>query len=317
MEQDVVLGIDIGGTKCAVLLARLNGEILERRQIYTRASERNPEAVLGELIGLAAELKKVSPSPIRSIGVVSGGPLDIRRGIICSPPNLPGWDDIHIVSLLSEELELPVRLENDANAGALAEWKFGAGVGVNNLIFLTMGTGIGGGLILDGKICQGANGQAGEVGHQTILPDGPLCSCGKRGCLEALASGPAIARMARESLLYGRHKRVLSLAGGKLTDITAEHIINAAKEGDAFAIAILEEAGTYLGIGLANLIQILNPELILLGTLAIHAGDLLLDPVRKAVKEYAWESSYKNCSILPAALGDRVQDLATIAILLD
>ena len=173
-----------------------------------------------------------------------------------------------------------MRVENDANATALAEWKFGAGKGTRNFVFLTMGTGIGGGLILDGKLYRGTNDLAGEIGHQTILMNGPLCGCGKRGCLEALASGPAIARLARESMLYGRHKRVLALAGGKPADITAAHVVEAAKEGDAFARQILEEAGTYMGVGIANVIQMLNPERIALGTIAVHAGDLILKPIR-------------------------------------
>ena len=157
----------------------------------------------------------------------------------------------------------------------------------------------------------------GEIGHTTILMNGPLCGCGKRGCLEALASGPAIARLARESMHYGRHRRVLALAGGKPGDITAAHVVEAAKEGDAFAVQILEEAGTYLGVGIANVIQLFNPERVILGTIAVHAGDLLLEPVRCAVEEYAWERSRDVCRIVPAELGDRAQDLACVALWLD
>jgi glucokinase len=215
---------------------------------------------------------------------------------------------------MEKALELPVRVENDANATALAEWRFGAGKGTRNMIFLTMGTGIGGGLILDGRLYAGTNNLAGEIGHHTILMNGPLCGCGKRGCLEALASGPAIARLARESMMYGRHKRVLALAGGKPADITAAHVVEAAHEGDAFARQVLDEAGTYMGVGIANLIQLLNPEIIILGTIAVHAGDLILHPIRAAVKEYAWERSAAVCRIVPAELGDRAQDLAAVAL---
>jgi glucokinase len=178
-----------------------------------------------------------------------------------------------------------------------------------------MGTGIGGGLILDGRLYRGANDLAGEVGHQTILPEGPLCGCGKRGCLEALASGPSIGRLARDSVMYGRGRRVLELAGGKVADITARQVIEAAREGDAFGLGILEEAGTYMGIGLANLIQIINPERIVLGTIAVHAGDLILEPIRRTVAERAWARAVERCTIVPAELGDRAQDLAALALM--
>jgi glucokinase len=216
--------------------------------------------------------------------------------------------------ILGQATGFPIRVENDANATALAEWKFGAGRGARNVVFMTMGTGIGAGLILDGRLYRGTNDLGGEIGHHTILMNGPLCKCGKRGCLEALASGPAIARIAQESMLYGRHKRVLALAGGKPKEITAHHVVEAAKEGDPFAIQILEEVGTYMGVGIANVIQMLNPECVIIGTIAVHAGELVLEPIRQAVQEYAWERAWKVCRIVPAELGDRAQDLAAIAL---
>jgi glucokinase len=275
--------------------------------------------VLERLAAMVREVMaagNVMADEVRGVGVSCGGPLDTKTGVVYAPPNLPGWEAVPVKRILEDALGLPVSVENDANATAVAEWRFGAGQGTRNLIFMTVGTGIGGGLILDGRLYHGTNDLAGEVGHQTILMDGPLCGCGKRGCLEALASGPAIARLARESMMYGRHKRVLALAGGKPGDITAEHVVQAAKEGDPFARQILEEAGTYLGVGIANLIQILNPERVILGTIAVHAGDLILEPVRKAVADYAWERSRQVCEILPAALGDRAQDLAAVALVL-
>ena len=317
MQEQSILGVDIGGTKVAVVLARPDGEILHRLSEPTRPQERGPEAVLARLAEMVREVMAaggVMPNEVKGIGVSCGGPLDTKTGTIFAPPNLPEWKAVPVRAYFEEALGLPVIVENDANATALAEWKFGAGQGVQNLLFMTMGTGIGGGLILDGRLYRGTSDLAGEVGHQTILMNGPLCGCGKRGCLEALASGPAIARLARESMMYGRHKRVLALAGGKPADITATHVVDAAKEGDAFAIQVLEEAGTYMGIGIANLIQILNPERIIIGTIAVHAGDLVLEPIRRAVEEYAWERSREVCQIVPAALGDRAQDLAAIAL---
>lgn len=314
----MILGIDIGGTKCAVVLGRADGTIVARKQEPTEA-ESGPDAILQRLLKLASDLlaaERVNLNELLGIGISCGGPLDTKTGIVYNPPNLPGWGAVPVRKIFEEAFPgRHVVLENDANATALAEWRFGAGRGTSNMVFLTMGTGIGGGLILDGRLYRGTNDLAGEVGHQTILINGPLCGCGKRGCLEALASGPAIARLARESLLYGRGSRLLALAG-KPADITARHVIEAARGGDPFSTKILEEAGTYMGIGLANLIQILNPERIVLGTIAVHAGDLILEPIRRAVAEYAWERSASVCQIVPAELGDRAQDLAAISLLL-
>jgi glucokinase len=340
--SDLILGVDIGGTKSAVVLGTADGEIIARRSEPTLA-ETGPDAIMARLVAMAREIlasehvettPPVPPSqgggnsgspPLRrggrggglsGIGISCGGPLDTKTGLVYSPPNLPGWNAVPARRIFEEAFPgLPVILENDANATALAEWRFGAGRGTTNMAFLTMGTGIGGGLILDGRLYHGTNDLAGEVGHQTILINGPLCGCGKRGCLEALASGPAIARLAQDSLQYGRGHRLVEIAGGKPGDVTAKHVIEAAKEGEALAVKVLEEAGTYMGIGLANLIQILNPERIVLGTIAVHAGDLILEPIRRAVAEFAWERARSVCEIVPAALGDRAQDLAAISLL--
>lgn len=317
-NEQMILGIDIGGTKCAAVLGQADGTIRARRAMPTEA-EAGPDVVLARLIDLARELMQaegVAAENLVGIGISCGGPLDTKTGLVYSPPNLPGWEAIPVRRLFEKAFPgVRVVLENDANATALAEWRFGAGRGTQNMVFLTMGTGIGGGLILEGRLYRGTNDLAGEVGHQTILINGPVCGCGKRGCLEALASGPAVARLARESLHYGRGKRLVEVAGGRPADITAQHVIEAAREGDAFSRRILEEVGTYMGIGLANLIQILNPERIVLGTLAVHAGDLLLEPIRAAVTEYAWERARAVCEIVPAALGDRAQDLAALSLI--
>lgn len=317
--KQFLLGIDIGGTKCAVALATANAEIVAREAVATRPEEREPEAVIRELTSLARALCEkhgAARDSILGVGISCGGPLDRDSGTILGPPNLPGWKAVPVRQLVETALCLPVALDNDANATAVAEHRFGAAVGCSNVVFCTMGTGIGGGLILDGRLYHGASDLAGELGHQTILPDGPLCRCGKRGCLEALASGPAIARAARESLAPGRDKRVRVLAGGSVKAITAMHVVEAAKQGDRFALDILTEAGYFMGIGLANIVQILNPEIIVLGTLAVHAGDLILEPIRQSVAEHAWPRSREACRIVPAALGDRAQDLAAIALLL-
>lgn len=313
--ERVFVGVDIGGTKCAAALGTADGTILDRVEMPTWAEE-GPHAILERLVALTRSLASESRRPVEGIGISCGGPLDTATGVVYSPPNLPGWEAIPVRSIFEEAFPgLAVVVENDANATAVAEWRWGAGIGTRNMVYLTQGTGIGGGLILDGRLYRGTNDLAGEVGHQTILPEGPLCGCGKRGCLEALASGPSIGRLARESLHYRRGLRLVAKAGGRPSDITARHVVEAAREGDPFSRMILEEAGTYLGIGLANIIQILNPERIVLGTIAVHAGDLILESVRRTVRERAWERAYSVCDIVPAALGDRAQDLAAIAVI--
>lgn len=311
----MILGVDIGGTKSAVVLGTAQGEIVDRLEMPTQAEE-GPSAILARLTDMARDLVGRHGCSPEGIGISCGGPLDTKSGIVYSPPNLPGWEAIPVRALFEEAFpDVRVVLENDANATALAEWLWGAGQGTTNMAFFTMGTGIGGGLILDGRLYRGANDLAGEAGHQTILVDGPDCNCGKRGCLEALASGPAIARQAREGLAYGRGRRLVEAAGGDASAITARHVIETARAGDAYCLGVLDRAGTHMGIGMANIIQILNPERIVLGTIAVHAGELILEPIRKAVVQYAWQRAVDACTIVPAALGDRAQDLAALALI--
>jgi glucokinase len=309
--------MDIGGTKCAVCLADADGRIRTRREFATQV-ERGPEAILSELEDTAeAILQETSTGNggLIGIGVSCGGPLDPERGVIQLPPNLPLWDNVPVRAALESRFPgVQVRLENDANATALAEWRLGAGRGCRNMAFMTVGTGVGGGLILEGRIYRGTSFLAGEIGHTTVLRNGPLCRCGKRGCLEALASGPGVAALAQESVDYGRGRALMARVGGKKASITARDVVECAKEGDAFCAGILEEAGTYLGLGIANLLMILNLERVVLGTLAVHAGELLLKPVREAVSVYAWKPIAEVCSIVPAELGDRAQDLAAVSL---
>jgi len=310
--------VDIGGTKCAVALGTRDGRILARKEMPTHA-QAGPGDVLERLTRLAGDLVRerlASPSDLEGIGISCGGPLDTTTGIVYSPPNLPGWEGIPVRALFERAFPgVRVVLENDANATALAEWMWGAGRGARNVVYLTQGTGIGGGLILDGRLYRGANDLAGEVGHQTILPDGPVCGCGKRGCLEALASGPAIARAAQRRLSDGESSCLLPPAGVPVEHLTGRHVVEAARAGDALARSVLAEAGMYMGVGLANIIQILNPERIILGTIAVHAGDLILEPIRNSVAERAWARAVAVCTIGPAELGDRAQDLAAIALI--
>ena len=322
-----VVGIDIGGTKLATVVADSTGHILSKVRKPTLA-ERGPEYAiqsLFEMVRETVELASVEPSAVSAIGVSCGGPLDTKTGVVYSPPNLPGWDALPLKARLESEFQMPVTIENDANASALAEYRFGGGRGYNALLYMTMSTGIGGGIVIDGHIYRGANDSAGEVGHQILLPDGPLCGCGKRGCLEALCSGPAIARRAqaaihaqiREPQITDAKTSVttlLNLAGGYIEDVKSEHVLAAARTGDALSLQLINETAYYMGWGIANLVNILNPDIVLLGTIAIAAGDLLLNPIRKTVSGFAMQRPAAAVKIAPAQLGETLGDLAAIAL---
>lgn len=313
-----VVGIDIGGTKLATVVADKDGNILQKVRKPTE-SEKGPHHAVRLLLGMVEEvlrLANLKSEDISGIGVSCGGPLDTKTGIIYSPPNLPGWDALPLKDMIESEFQIPTVLENDANASALAEARFGGGRGYDYVLYMTMSTGIGGGIVADGKIYHGANDSAGEVGHQILLPDGPLCGCGQYGCLEALCSGPSIARRAQEALTGQSHAEILTLAGGQIDRVRSEHVLQAARDGDALAIALVEETAYYMGWGIANLVNILNPQIVLLGTIAVAAGDLLLDPIRRTVAEMAMQRPLEAVKIMPAELGDSIGDLAAISLVI-
>ena len=317
-----VVGIDIGGTKLATVVADSTGQILSKVRKPTLA-EKGPEyalQLLFEMVRESIEQAGLQQASISAIGVSCGGPLDTKTGVIYSPPNLPGWDALPLKAQLESEFQIPVTIENDANASALAEFRFGGGRGYGAVLYMTMSTGIGGGIVIDGQIYHGANDSAGEVGHQILLPDGPRCGCGKRGCLEALCSGPAIARRAQAAIQAQRAEgkasatTLLNLAGGHIEDVKSEYVLAAARTGDALALQLVDETAYYMGWGIANLVNILNPDIVLLGTIAIAAGDLLINPIRKTVSEFAMTRPAEAVKIEPAQLGDALGDLAAIAL---
>jgi glucokinase len=238
---------------------------------------------------------------INAASVSIGGPLAIEPGIVHSPPNLPGWDDIPLKSLLEEQTGLPVYIEHDGNAGALAEWYFGAAQGAQNVIFLTMGTGFGGGLILNGELYRGTCDLAGEVGHLRISETGPT-AFGKSGSWEGLCGGAGIAKLAAERF-PGRWRE----AG-----TTARDLAELARAGDAEAIAVLEEVGHHLGRGLAMLLDVVNPEVIVIGSLAVRLGELVLAPARKVIEREALPEAAAACRIVPAELGEHLGDVAAL-----
>ncbi len=299
----LLLGIDIGGTKSAALIGDSEGNVLARQSALTpQGPWEDAYALLLSLVHAVCRDYGVKLTELAAVGVSCGGPLDSRTGIVHAPPSLPHWVDVPLRALLEADLGLPVTLENDANATALAEHRWGAGMGCRDMAFLTMGTGIGAGLILDGALYRGRRDLAGEIGHATIYPGGVPCLCGKRGCLEAMASGTSIGRMGRERF-------------GEDT-LTAHDVCARARLGDSVALSVIADASLAMGIGLANLLQTLNLERIVLGTLAVHAADLFLEPIRAATEAYCWPRVWDGVSIVPAALGDAAQDKAALAIAL-
>jgi glucokinase len=312
-----VIGVDIGGTKLATALATRQGQIVHKVRLPTEA-ERGPEfgvTRLIEMIHRNLDETTVSQEEVIGIGVACGSPMDAEEGIILGPPNLQSWNPVPIKRALEAEFGLYTQLENDANAGALAEWLYGAGKGKRHLVYMTMGTGIGGGLILGGRLYRGANGNAGEVGHMRVVLDGgPLCGCGKRGCLEAFCSGPSIARRVREALRQTPDSLIATLAGDT-EEATAEHLFVAARQGDTLALRLVDETAHYMGVGLANIIQALNPQVIVLGTIATSQGDFFLDRVRRVVQAETWPQMSEVVEILPSPLGDQVGDYGAISVI--
>ncbi|MCZ6676128.1 MAG: ROK family protein [Candidatus Poribacteria bacterium] len=313
-----VVGIDIGGTKLAAVVADKNGNILQKVRKPTEAEKGYQYAVqlLLEMVDQGIHRAGLKRESISGIGVSCGGPLDTKTGVVYSPPNLPGWDAVPLKALIEAEFHIHTVIENDANASALAEWRFGGGRGYNYVLYMTMSTGIGGGIVANGQIYHGANDSAGEVGHQILLPNGPLCGCGKRGCLEALCSGPSIARRAQAAIRKQPNTHILDFTDGSIDHVKSEHVLQAARNGDALAISLMDETAYYMGWGIANLVNILNPEIVLIGTIAVAAGDLLLNPIRRTVADMAMQRPAELVQIMPAQLGDAVGDLAAVSLVI-
>ena len=313
-----ILGIDLGGTKIAVACARLDGRVLAEQRIPTRPEEgpeRNLERVL-DAAGSILDQAKVAKVELVAVGVSIPGPWDHDAGTFLDLPNLPGWEGYPIRRRLEEDFDVPVHMDNDANAAALAEWKFGAGRGSRHLIYLTMSTGIGGGLILDGRLHRGRNYNAGEVGHQVIVPNGPPCGCGLRGHLEGLCSGSGMARRLRQ-MVTENNSVMWRMAGGDPGKLSAEILVEAVRRGDGLAEEFFEQTLDELSTGLANLIFILNPEMIILGTIVAKNPDLYLEPLNRLVRQKVWKIFTPDLRIVPAQLTDRIGVCAPLAVILD
>lgn len=316
--NSVYAGIDIGGTKTAVLLSAAPPHVDSRVEFAT-LPELGPQRALKMIVeGLRESLaaRGVASQSLKAIGVSCGGPLDAAGGIIQSPPNLPGWIDVPIRAILEKEFGACCRLENDANAGAVAEHRFGAGQGARNMVFLTMGTGLGAGIIAGGRLYAGANGNAGEIGHVRLTRTGPV-GYRKAGSVEGWASGGGMAQVAEKVVRAAVKRGQTSLLADALLAnecLTARDVGEAAAQGDALAIRIVRSTGRRLGEGLAVLVDILNPERIVIGGLAMRLGDLLLEPARRIMLREAISSSASVCRIVPASLGEQIGDVAALCI---
>ncbi|MCL5076223.1 MAG: ROK family protein [Chloroflexi bacterium] len=311
-----VLAVDLGGTQLRVALVGADGQITFRYNTLTKAEE-GLEAVLERIYTVITQgLLAAGNGGVTSIALSVPGPVNPYSGVIFRPPNMPGWDEVPLKQLVEQRFHLPTHIGNDANVAALGEHRFGAGQGIAHLIYLTVSTGIGGGVISNGQLLLGYGGFAAEPGHMTIDRNGPICGCGNVGCLEALASGTAIARHAKERLLKGEDSRLRAVLDAGLEQISAELVAEAAKAGDGLALTVIEEAATNLGIGVVNLVHIFNPQLIIIGGGVARAGDLLFEPVRRIVRERTMRIFQKELDIVPAALGDDVCLLgaATLAL---
>ncbi len=301
------IGVDIGGTKCAVVKADGEGHILSKVRFDTTTYKET----LGKILTAVDEAGHAD-----AIGISCGGPLDSKRGIILCPPNLPEWRDVEIVKILSERTGIPAFLQNDANACALAEFCLGAGCGCENMAFLTFGTGLGAGLILGGKLYDGTNGNAGELGHIRLAPDGPL-GFGKRGSFEGFCSGGGLAQMGKRyaERCFAEGKSVSFCNSlDQIDGISAKTIAIAADAGNEDALEIYRECGRKLGYGLAILIDIINPERIVIGSIYTRSEHLLRDEMMRVLREEALAPSLGVCEILPAALGEQIGDLAAVSV---
>jgi len=313
---EIYLGLDIGGTKCAVVVGDSSFSILKKIAFDTR-TERGYQSILDEFkVHIHTLLDEFSGYQLKRIGISCGGPLDSKKGMIYSPPNLPGWDNVPITKIFSDEFGVETAIQNDANACALAEWLMGAGKGTSNMIFLTFGTGMGSGLILNGKLYAGTNDLGGEVGHIRLAPDGPV-GFGKAGSFEGFCSGGGIAQLAKKMVneKLNENKSVDFCPSLDLvSEIDAKMVFLAAQAGDPVANEIIGISAYYLGQGLSILIDVLNPECIVIGSIYAR-NEMLFQPlIEKVLQREAIPSALEVCRIKPAELGESIGDFAALCV---
>lgn len=308
----VAVGVDLGGTHVRAALVDQDGTLLRRKAARTRrdAGVMGVIEQIGELVNeVAREATSVS-----GVGVAVPGPVDHATGVVRFAPNLPEWRDVPVQELLQERFACPVYVGNDANLAALAEHRFGAGRGTRHMVYITVSTGVGGGIIVDGRLLLGRSGYAGEIGHHVVKEDGPRCHCGNVGCLEALASGTAIAREARIAVVSGEPTVLAEWCEGDVWRVDAAMVARAAQAGDEVAARILTQAGHYLGVGILNVLHIFNPERVVLGGGVLQAGEWITRPMWEVLRARVHPGYLQEGDIVPAALGDDVGLLGAAAL---
>lgn len=308
--MSIYIAVDIGGTQMRAAVCPENtNKFSQIKRISTQGDQQTPLERLFEL------LDSVWPTDekVASIAVAVPGPMDPFAGVILTAPNIPGWDDLPLQHLLEERYHVPVALGNDANLAALGEWKYGAGRGHHHLVYLTVSTGIGGGVIIDDRLLLGKRGLAAELGHVTVQADGPICGCGQPGHLESFSSGTGATNWVKDQLAQG-----VASSLAEVEPLTAKAISQAAQQGDALAIQAITRAGTYLGIGIANYLQIFNPTVIVIGGGFSRTGELLFKPMRESLKARVMTAHYlDDLQIATAQLGDEVGLMGALALAQD
>jgi glucokinase len=308
-------GVDLGGTKILAIITDDDGKAIGDQRVATEAAQ-GPEAVMGRIadaVRAAAAEAGIGVSALAGVGIAAPGPIDAADGVITDPPNLPGWHNVPLARELQKRLGVPAWLENDANCAAIGEHKYGAGRGYTHMIYVTISTGVGGGIIIDGELYAGASGAAGEIGHVGVAADGPLCGAGHVGCLEAFSSGTAIAERARELIAAGRLPRTARLAEQN-PPLDAEDVFMAGQQGEAEAAAIVERAGMYLGIGLATLINAFNPECIVIGGGLVNMGEAILGPAIETARHRAFAQSFTDVRIVEWELGEKGTAMGALCV---
>lgn len=301
------IGIDVGGTNVKIALVDKSGKIIYSNSVPTYAKmgyEYTVNNIKQAIKDLMKETNTIAKD-IDGIGFDFPGQVDYKTGVVKLAPNIPGWVNVPIAQMIEEEFHIPTRIDNDVRCAALGEMKFGAGQGCENFVCITVGTGIGSGLVVNGQLVRGASNAAGEIGHIKLqMKDGLICGCGDTGCLEAYASGPSIVAMAQDYIKGGKSTKFREMAAAEGGEITPYMVAKAAEAGDPVAKRIFEIVGEYIGIGLTSVINLLNPEKVIIGGGVAEAGDLLLDPIRKTIKERAMVVAGSAVEIVPAQLGN-------------
>jgi len=308
------VGVDIGATHVGLIVTDLSAQVLHELEVSFDIGQ-GPETCLAKIDDLLRELlvkADLRLDQILAIGVGVPGPVVAEAGAVVAPPIMPGWDNFPILHHLNSLWHCPIALNNDAELGALGEWAYGAGRNERHLLYIKVGYGVGAGVLIDGKIYRGASGSAGEIGHITILDQGPVCTCGNVGCLESLAGGRAIADKARMAVQSGQRRTQLAQNNSRTKQITAFEVAAAARMGDLVAQEIITEAGDYLGIAIANLINVVNPGTIVVGGGVAQMGDLFLEPIRRSAHERSLRAAVQNLRITAATLGRRSTSMGAV-----